>query len=97
MTDDRLDALLSAPLPAIENRGFSTRVLSAAFARREWQAGLELFCLLAAEGVILAFLPLTPLDNTIDTVTRDLGNSLAVAMAALAIVLSFSFARIVAD
>jgi len=53
--------------------------------------------LLAAEGVILAFLPLTPLDNTIDTVTRDLGNSLPVAMAALAIVLSLSLARMVAD
>jgi hypothetical protein len=97
MTDDGLDALLSAPLPALEDRGFSARVLTAAFARREWQAGLELFCLLASGSVIAAFLPLTALDNTIDTVTRDLGNSLPVAMAALAIVLSLSLARMVAD
>src|ERR1700689_3208983 len=97
MTDDRLDALLSAPLPAIEDRGFSARVLSAAFARREWQAGLELFGLLAAGGVIGGFFPFNALDNTIYTVTRDLGNSLPVAMAALAIVLSLSLARMVAD
>jgi hypothetical protein len=97
MSDDRLDALLSAPLPAIEDRGFSARVLSAAFAARERRADLELFAALAAGGVILAFLPLTALGDTIDTVTRDLGNSLPVAMAALAIVLSLSFARMVAD
>jgi hypothetical protein len=96
MTDDGLDGLLSTPLPAIEDRGFSARVLESALAARERRADLELFAALAAAGVILAFLPLTALGNTIDTVTRDLGNSLPVAMAALAIVLSLSFARIVA-
>jgi hypothetical protein len=101
MMDDRLDALLSAPLPAVEDRGFSARIVAGAFAARERRAGLELLGLLAAAGVLLAFLPLTALadmvSDTIDYVTGNLGNSLPIAMAALAIVLSFSFARIMAD
>jgi len=101
MIDDRLDALLSAPLAAVEDRGFSARVVADVFAARERRMGLELLALLAAAGVLLAFLPLTAIvdmvNDAIDYVTGNLGNSLPVAMAALAIVLSFSFARIVAD
>jgi hypothetical protein len=97
MTDDNMDELLSAPLPPLDDRGFSVRVLSAISAARDRRALLELCGLLAVACIFLAFLPLTALADTIDTVMGDLGNSLPVAMAALAIVLSLSLARIVAD
>jgi|GEM_PF-6277107 len=95
--DDRLDALLATPLPAVEDGGFSGRVAARGTIVRERRRSFEIFGLLAALGVLLALLPLTTFAAAIENVTIDLGSSMPVAMAVLAIVLTSAYARQIAD
>ncbi len=97
MGDDRLDAVLSAPLPAVDDAGFSGRVVARGIIAQERRRNFEIFSLLAAFGVLLALLPLTTFATAIENVTIDLGSSVPVAMAALAIVLTSAYARQIAD
>jgi hypothetical protein len=94
---DELDRLITAPLPAVEDAGFSAHVTTRILAARARRGWLELAGILVTAGILLAFLPLGSLTGTIEYLSFGLGNSLPFAMAALAIVLSVSFARIGAD
>jgi hypothetical protein len=88
-----LDTLLSTPLPAIEDAGFSRRVIAHVAARQQRQMLFEMVAIVAAIGVFLALLPLDVLARAIETVTLNLGSSLAVAIATAALVLSNFLAR----
>ena len=92
MTVD-LDDLLSAPLAPVEDSGFSARVALRTRIQAERRNLLEGLVLLVGAGIFLAFAPLSTIGGAIEKVTFDLGNSLPVAIAFAALVLTASFAR----
>lgn len=94
---DELARSLGSPLCAIEDAGFSARVMARVSAARERRSALEWAVILAVSACLLAFLPLTSLAGAIEIISVDLGNSLPLALAMLAIVLSISVAPIETD
>ncbi|MBS0277678.1 MAG: hypothetical protein JSR81_08645 [Proteobacteria bacterium] len=99
MTDDLddLDALLSRPLPAVADDGFSAAVARRALQEMERHKLLDQAVLLLTGAIILAALPLTHLMAAIETVTLRLGNAYPVALAFAALVLTLAFMRGVID
>lgn len=91
--DDRLDRLLAAPLRPTEDAGFSAHVMSRIAVSREGNRWLEMAVLLAAAVLVVAFLPLTPLTNSIGVLSYGLGNSLPLAIAAFATAASLILAQ----
>lgn len=96
MTED-LDNLLSRPLPAVADGGFSAAVALRARHEVERHKLLDQLALLFTGAVILAALPLTHLMAAIEIVTLRLGNSAPVALAFAALVLTTAFVRGVVD
>jgi hypothetical protein len=96
MTDE-LDIALSAPLPAIADSGFSRRVAAHVARAQQWRLVFELAAFAAAAAVVLAFISLNTLSRAVETVTLNLGSSLAVAVAFAALVLSNYLARMTSD
>jgi hypothetical protein len=92
-----LDRILSAPLPAIPDAGFSARVITRIVTARERLVWLELAAILAASGLTLAFLPVSALAATIEKLTFSIGFSLPLAIAAVAIMLSGSLDHTLPD
>jgi hypothetical protein len=95
--DGRLDGLLRAPLGPIEDAGFSTHVAARISVARERQNWLEGAGLVAASALVLAFLPLGPFSNWIGNLSDGVANSVPLAAATLALVLTVSWARLLAD
>jgi len=96
MTAD-LDALLSKPLAAVADDGFSASVAYRVLKLQERDKLLDQLVLLVTAGIILLALPLGRLMAAIETVTVNLGNLLPVTVAIAALVLTASFARLVVD
>jgi hypothetical protein len=89
----KIDDLLSAPLPEVEDAGFSRRVTAHVARRQQWQMAFEIFAFAAATAIFIALVPLDAFARAIETVTFNLGSSLAVAIAIAALVLSNFLAR----
>lgn len=96
MTDD-LDTLLSTPLPAVDDAGFSRRVTAHVAAAQQRRLFFDMAAIVAATGVFLTVVPLAAVSSAIETVTLNLGSSLPVAVAIAALVLTFTLARYVTD
>jgi hypothetical protein len=88
-----LDDLLSGPLPAVNDVGFSRNVMAHVARRQQWRMVFEIIALAAAAAVFFALVPVNSLARAIETVTLNLGSSLAVAIAIAALVLSNFLAR----
>jgi uncharacterized membrane protein YcfT len=96
MTDE-LDIALTAPLPAIEDGGFSRRVTARVARAQQWRAAFQIAAFAAATGIALTFVSLDTLSRAVETVTWNLGSSLAVAVAFAALVLSNHLAQMTSD
>lgn len=90
-----LDEMLSAPLPAVEDAGFSTAVARRTRVHEERHKLLDILAVLVGLIAIAVALPLDGLMVAIETVTLRLGNSLPVAIACAALALTFAFVRMV--
>lgn len=88
MIDNELDGLLSAPLPSVEDAGFSHRVMARVAAAQQRRIVLETVVIVAGISLLLALLPVAPLAKTIETISLNLGGSVVVAVAIAALVLS---------
>ena len=92
-----LDTLLSEPLAAVADDGFSASVARRALALQERDKLLDQLILIVTAGFILLALPMDRIVAAIETVTVGLGNLLPVTIAIAALVLTASFARLVVD
>ena len=97
MTGNDFDKLLSAPLAPVEDSGFSVRIARQVLAARERRETIEWLGLLVAACIFLAVVPLTGLMRVIVYIGISIGNSFPLAMAVMAIVLTLTYARLVAD
>lgn len=90
---NEIDDLLSQSLPAVEDAGFSTRVLRRieAESMRERLATIVVVAVCAA--AVLLVLPVPAINHAIDYVISQLAGSTAVAAAIAAIVLTLAAER----
>ncbi|HEY3776556.1 MAG TPA: hypothetical protein VGL35_00715 [Rhizomicrobium sp.] len=95
--ESRLDRLLAAPLASVEDRGFSASVMARIAGAEEQQTWLETAALTTAAGLFLAFLSASGFSEWIGRLGYSLASSLPLAIAALALALTFSCARILAE
>lgn len=87
--DERLDTLLSAPLETVADDGFSARVV-ARIGRDEWMYSLLETVVLAAFGILLLLVvPFPEAGDVAMRLSEQVAESVPLAMAALAILLSF--------
>jgi hypothetical protein len=92
---NRLDDLLSAPLPALPDAGFSARVL-ARIARREWLASLFRSAVFLAGGLgVLLLIPASAIERAMAVLSSGPAASLPFALAAAAIVLTLTLEQFV--
>jgi hypothetical protein len=97
MNEADLDRQLSAPLPAMEDAGFSRGVMARVAAAQQRRMFVELCAIAAAIAALLVFIPLKTVNGAIETIALNLGSSLPVAVAAAALALSYAYARVAAD
>lgn len=101
MTDNDLDALLSAPLTPVDDNGFAARTMyriaQEQAVLRERREIIEWSALLLAATVFLAFVPLGVFVHAIETLTVKVGNSFPVAVTLAALILTATFTRFVVD
>ena len=90
MTDDDLDAMLTAPLANVADAGFSPRVLSRVAARAAWRERLTLYAPVVAVAAVLPFLPGAQFAHAALLLTPLIANSGAIAIAAAALALTMS-------
>ncbi len=83
--DDKLDALLSARLPDVEDFGFSSRVVARGLRAQERIALLETIFWLLLAGVVLAFMPLDRLMQVVEGFSLAASAPLAIVMLTLAL------------
>ena len=89
MTDD-LDTLLSSPLPAIADNGFSARVAARIETRALWRERLTWGLPALAACAVAPFVPLRELTGTIVHLGPALAGSTALSLAVGAIILTLS-------
>lgn len=89
MTND-LDTLLSAPLPAIPDNGFSLRVMEKVDARELWRERLTWGLPALAACALAPFVPLRELTGTVVHLGPALAGSTALSLAAGIIILTLS-------
>ncbi len=95
--NDRLDSLLSAPLPPVADDGFTDRVM-ARVAQREFPLTWLEWRVLAACAIVLVLLvPLQPVVDVAVSLSVALANSQLVAAATLATIVSLWFLRQAAE
>lgn len=99
MSDDneRLDRLLSAPLAPVADNGFSTRVMTkiaTADAHYHW---LENAVLAITAFILVAALSAAGFFDWIENVGLSLATSLPLAIAGLALTITWSYTRALAD
>lgn len=99
MSDDneRLDRLLSIPLAPVADNGFSTRVMTmvaSVDARYHW---LENTVLAITAFILVATLSAAGFSDWIENVGVSLATSLPLAIAGLALAITWSYTRALAD
>jgi hypothetical protein len=96
-----LDTLLCAPLASVDDAGFSARIASQIAQRyavtRRRREILEWIGLPLASVIFIALVPLASVMHTIETLTLNVGNSLPVAIALAALILTAAFTQSVVD
>jgi hypothetical protein len=93
MNDNDLDALLRAPLPPLDDMGFSASVMARVAPATHPLEWLELAVLAISAVLALLFLPLHALTNVAVKLSAELANSTAAATACLAIIASIYLLR----
>jgi hypothetical protein len=97
MNDERLDALLAVPLPALGDDGFSARV-AARIAHEPYRVSwLEVGVLAVTALVVAYFLPAGTVTELAVRLSAQIADSIGVAMVCLAIALSLFFLRYSTD
>lgn len=93
--NDELDDLLSQPLSAIADDGFSARVMQRV-AWRDWQRSLlSTAALLLCALALLLLVPVSGIENTLARLAPAIAASLPLSIAAGAIALSLSVEQLV--
>lgn len=93
--NDELDDLLSQPLPAVADNGFSTRVV-ARIAKQEWlRSMLSTATLLLCALALLLLVPVSGIEDTLARLAPAIAASLPLSIAAGAIALSLSVEQLV--
>jgi len=95
--DERLDRLLSAPLPPVADDGFSGRVIAKIAATNIRQPWLETAVLVATACVVVAALSEAGFSEWLERAGFSLATSLPLAIAGFALALTLSCARVLAD
>jgi hypothetical protein len=93
--NDELDDLLSQPLPAIADNGFSARVV-ARIAKQEWlRSMISTAALLLCALALLLLVPVSGIEDTLARLAPAIAASLPLSIAAGAIALSLSVEQLV--
>ena len=95
--EENLDRLLSAPLAAVADDGFSARVTARMAAAGASQTSFETALFVAAAGALLIVLSMAGLPEWLQRVSLSLANSLPLAVAAFALALTALYTRVLAD
>ena len=95
--DEKLDWLLSAPLVPVADNGFSTRVMTTIAVTDARQPRLETAVLAMTACALVAALSIAGFSDWIVQVGVSLATSLPLAIAGLALTLTWSYARTLAD
>jgi hypothetical protein len=93
MNDDRLDALLQAPLAPVADAGFSASVMARVGRAAHPLAWLEIGVLALSALLAVFFLPVRAAIDVAVQLSTQLANSTAAAMACLAIAVSMFLLR----
>jgi hypothetical protein len=91
MNESDLDALLSAPLRVVADAGFSARVAVAVARRESWRERLTTYAPIAAIAAVVPFLPGAQIADAASHLTPLIANSVALSIAAAALILTISF------
>lgn len=96
--DERLDELLSSPLVPVADNGFSARVMTTIAAAEARQPWLETAVLAGAGFVVLAALLLAGIPEWIENASARIEvTALPLAIAGLALSLTWSYSRVLTD
>jgi len=93
MTDEALDDLLSQPLADVADDGFSSRILAAVTAAEARRSRITIWATALGALCIAPFLPLREIGAIMTRTGPVLANSLAMSIAAAALILTFSLAQ----
>ncbi|HLY06568.1 MAG TPA: hypothetical protein VKR31_12555 [Rhizomicrobium sp.] len=95
--DERLDQLLSAPLAPVADGGFSARVMANVSTVETREPWLETAVLAVTACVLVAVLSTAGFSEWIAGVSVTLATSLPLAIAGLALAITWSYTRALAD
>jgi hypothetical protein len=93
--NDELDDLLSQPLPAVADGGFSARVMQRVAGREWFRSMLSTAALLLCALALLLLVPVSGIEDTLARLAPAIAASLPLSIAAGAIALSLSVEQLV--
>ena len=95
--DEKLDRLLSAPLAAVPDNGFSAVVVAKVAAIGTHESWVESVVLAVTACTLVAALPTAGISDWMGRVGVSLATSLPLAIAGLALAITWSYTRVQAD